>query len=81
MRHAFHDGVKKHGSTHNWDHVITQIGMFCFTGVTSEQVDILRNDYKIYLTQDGRISIAGLNTGNIDTVTKAFHEVTQGKQF
>lgn len=30
---------------------------------------------------DGRISIAGLNTGNLDYVAKAFHEVTHGKPF
>jgi len=38
----------------------------------------LKNNYHIYLTSDGRISIAGLNTHNIDYISKAFHEVSKG---
>jgi aspartate/tyrosine/aromatic aminotransferase len=28
---------------------------------------------------DGRISIAGLNTNNVDYIAEAFHKVTDGK--
>lgn len=77
MRKAFYEGVKKQGSQHNWDHIIKQIGMFAYTGVTKEQVNKLKSQYHIYLTDDGRISISGLNTSNIDYVAKAFHEVTK----
>ena len=38
MRHALRDGLKKAGSQHNWDHIVNQIGMFCFTGLSPEQV-------------------------------------------
>uniref|UniRef100_A0A2K5Z5B3 Aspartate aminotransferase n=1 Tax=Mandrillus leucophaeus TaxID=9568 RepID=A0A2K5Z5B3_MANLE len=30
--------LKKEGSTHNWQHITDQIGMLCFTGVTSGNV-------------------------------------------
>jgi hypothetical protein len=30
------------------------------------------------MTADGRISIAGLNTGNLDYISEAFHKVTIG---
>ena len=30
------------------------------------------------MTADGRISIAGLNTGNLDYIAEAFHKVTKG---
>ena len=33
------------------------------------------------MTADGRISIAGLNTNNIDYIAEGFHKVTHGKQF
>jgi len=26
------------GSTRDWSHIINQIGMFCYTGMTEEQV-------------------------------------------
>lgn len=38
MREQLVAGLKKHGSSHNWQHVIDQIGMFCFTGLKPEQV-------------------------------------------
>ena len=56
----------------------SQIGMFAYTGLSPEQVEKLKNEYHIYMTSDGRISIAGLNTHNIDDISKAFHEVSKG---
>ena len=56
-----------------------QIGMFAFTGMTKEMCDEITDKRAIYLTKDGRISIAGLNSGNIATVAKAIHSVTDGK--
>lgn len=77
MRSALVTKLKEHGSTHDWSHVTSQIGMFAYTGLSTEQVDKLKNDYHIYMTADGRISIAGLNTHNIDYISKAFHEVSK----
>jgi aspartate aminotransferase len=80
MRAGLVDRLKANGSTHNWGHVTSQIGMFAYTGVTKDQVATLANDHHIYLTADGRISIAGLNTGNLDQVAKAFHTITKGRE-
>lgn len=41
----------------NWDHIITQIGMFSYTGLTPEQCEILISKYHIYLLKNGRISM------------------------
>jgi len=49
-----------------WNHVTDQIGMFCYTGLTKEQVLRLREEYHIYCTDDGRFSLAGINSQNID---------------
>lgn len=32
-----------------------QIGMFCYSGLTPEQVDRLTSEFHIYLTRNGRI--------------------------
>ncbi|KAI4465531.1 aspartate aminotransferase [Holotrichia oblita] len=37
-RVALRTNLKKEGSTKNWDHISNQIGMFCFTGLTPQQV-------------------------------------------
>ena len=41
--------------------------------------DTLTEKYAIYLTRDGRISLAGLNPSNIEYVANAIHDVTDGK--
>ena len=67
------------GSKHDWSHVTNQIGMFAFTGMSPDMCDRLTDEYAIYLTKDGRISIAGLNDSNLEYVAKAIHAVTDGK--
>jgi len=81
MRQGLVDKLKGLGNEHNWSHVTSQIGMFAFTGLNQEQVNELREKYAIYMTMDGRISIAGMNTGNLDYIADAFHKVTHGKKF
>jgi len=81
MRDGMVAKLKEKGSPHNWDHIKNQIGMFAFTGLNKEQVDELRSKYAIYMTADGRISIAGLNTKNLEYVADAFHQVTKDKKF
>lgn len=81
MRHGLHGSLMNMGSEHNWDHITNQIGMFAYTGLNPEQVKELREKYAIYMTGDGRISIAGLNTGNLQYIASAFHDVTKGKAF
>lgn len=49
-----------------WSHVKSQIGMFSFTGLKPEQVDALAQKAHIYMTRDGRISMAALNNKNIE---------------
>lgn len=51
--------------------------MFAFTGLQSQHVETLARDYHIYFTKDGRISIAGLNSKNVEYVAESFHKVTK----
>jgi aspartate aminotransferase len=38
VRTRLRDNLKKEGSSKNWEHITNQIGMFCFTGMTPDQV-------------------------------------------
>ena len=38
MRTQLHQALQESGAPGNWDHVINQIGMFSFTGLTPAQV-------------------------------------------
>lgn len=79
MRVKLVEVLKEVGSEHDWSHVTEQIGMFAYTGMNSDMCDELTSKYSIFLTRDGRISLAGLNDGNIEYVAKAVHDVTTGK--
>lgn len=79
MRVLLVEKLKEVGSTHDWSHVTDQIGMFAFTGMTSDMCDELMFKHSIFLTRDGRISLAGLNEGNIVYVASAIHATTDGK--
>ena len=79
MRERLVDVLLEVGSSHDWSHVTEQIGMFAYTGMSSEMCDVLTSEYSIFLTRDGRISLAGLNDDNIEYVARAIHAVTDGK--
>lgn len=51
--------------------------MFSFTGLSEEQVLKLREDAHIYMTKNGRISMAGANTGNVEYIAQAVDKVVR----
>uniref|UniRef100_A0A162AJ76 Aspartate aminotransferase n=1 Tax=Daucus carota subsp. sativus TaxID=79200 RepID=A0A162AJ76_DAUCS len=63
----------------DWSHIVKQIGMFTFTGLNSEQVTFMTNEYHIYLTSDGRISMAGLSSRTVPHLADAIHAAVTGK--
>ena len=76
MRGTLRGALGKTGSTLDWAHVESQIGMFAYTGLTADECDAMTGEYHVYLTRDGRISMAGINTGNVQYVADAMHAVT-----
>lgn len=40
------------------------------------QVERMTKEFHIYLTKDGRISVAGISSKNVDYVAEAMHTVT-----
>lgn len=77
MREQLKTNLIKAGSIHNWDHITDQIGMFCFTGMTPQQVTKITKDFSVYMTKDGRISVAGITFSNVSYLANAIHQVTK----
>ncbi|UNI21670.1 Aspartate transaminase [Purpureocillium takamizusanense] len=75
MRKELRSRLEALGTPGTWNHITDQIGMFSFTGLSETQVQKLRDEYHIYMTKNGRISMAGLNTNNIDHVANAIRKV------
>ena len=71
MRQALFEALVKLGTPGTWNHIVDQIGMFSFTGLTITQVKTLKEKYHVYLTDNGRISMAGLNTKNVQRFAEA----------
>lgn len=63
------------GVTKDFGFVLNQQGMFSYSGLSSAQVDQLRDDHGIYAVSTGRICVASLNTGNIEYVARAIASV------
>jgi aspartate aminotransferase, mitochondrial len=75
MRALLKENLEKLGSKHDWSHITNQIGMFAYTGLTPEQMDILATKHSVYATKDGRISVAGITTENVGRLAQAIFEV------
>ena len=54
-----------------------QRGMFSYTCLGEKRVARLRERHAVYLTDDGRMNIAGLNDGNLERVAEALAEVAE----
>lgn len=74
MRKALRENIEKLGTPGKWSHITEQIGMFSYTGLNAEQIEHLVKHYHIYLPKDGRISLSGINTNNVEYVAKAIND-------
>jgi aromatic-amino-acid transaminase len=54
---------------------LAQRGMFTYTGLSAEQVDVLRERHGVYLIRSGRMCVAALNERNVDATASAIGEV------
>jgi len=79
MRNALRGAIEAKGTPGTWNHVTDQIGMFTYTGLTPPQVERMVNEFHIYMTGDGRISVAGLNPGNVQYVADCIDTVVREK--
>jgi aspartate aminotransferase len=77
MRVVLRSRLEEQGSNRSWEHITKQIGMFAYSGMTKEEVIKMRDTHHIYCTLDGRISMAGVTSGNVDYIAQSIHDVTK----
>jgi aspartate aminotransferase len=77
MRKMLRDSLEKKGTPGTWNHITDQIGMFSFTGLTVPQCEQRISKHHIYMLKTGRISLAGLNTKNVEYVATAIDDVVR----
>ena len=75
MRHALHARLQALLPGRDFGYLLSQRGMFSYTGLSAAQVDALREQHAVYLLRSGRVCIAGLNTANVAPTAEAIATV------
>ena len=75
MRKKLHGVLCAKVPGRNFDYFLTQRGMFSYTGMTTAQVDALRETHAVYMVRSGRICVAGLNNSNVEATAVAMAAV------
>ena len=78
MRQQLHDVLAARLPGRDFSYFLTQRGMFSYTGLTAQQVDVLRERHAVYLVRSGRMCVAGLNSGNVEATAEAMAAVLAG---
>lgn len=76
MRLTLRTALEEGGADRSWEHITNQIGMFAYSGLKKDEVVALRDKHHIYCTLDGRISMAGVTSGNVQYIADAIRDVT-----
>ncbi|MDE2080056.1 MAG: aspartate/tyrosine/aromatic aminotransferase [Burkholderiales bacterium] len=75
MRRALVERLRAAGVAADLDYVTRQKGMFSYSGLGRPQMLRLRTEFGVYGLDSGRICVAALNSGNVDTVARAIAQV------
>lgn len=65
MRQLLVAGLGRAAPDRDFSHIERGKGMFCYLGVTPEQVAALKRDYGVYLVDTGRINVCGITQDNV----------------
>lgn len=77
MRSRLRTELENLGVAGDWSHITSQIGMFSYTGLTVPQCEKMIGTWHCYMLKNGRISMAGVNTGNVAYIARAIKDVVE----
>ena len=66
MREMLHESLKEKAPDHDFSHLVRAVGMFCFLGISEDQVNRLKKDYGVYMVGSSRINTAGITAHNVN---------------
>lgn len=77
MRQKLQDALEAKLPNRDFGYFTKQKGMFSFTGLTPQQVAHLQSKFGVYMVDNGRMCVAGLNNANVDYVADAIADALQ----
>jgi aspartate/tyrosine/aromatic aminotransferase len=75
MRTLLVAGLGRTAPGRDFSHIGRANGMFCYLGVSPEQVAALKKDFGIYLVDSSRINMCGITRDNVDYLAEAIAAV------
>ncbi len=75
MGALLHDALKEKVPGRDFSHLVNANGMFCFLGVTPEQVERLKQEFGVYMVGSSRINVAGITPTNVEYLADAIAAV------
>ena len=75
MRALLNDALKQAAPDHDFSHLVRANGMFCFLGLSPEQVEQLKADHGVYMVGSSRINVAGVTADNVDYLAQSIAAV------
>ncbi len=77
LRQQFVEKMKTTGGGHDFSFLLSQNGMFSFSGLNHMQVDQLKNKHSIYVVGSGRINVAGMSEARMEQLCSAVADVVE----
>lgn len=75
MSALLNDTLAAKASQRDFSHLVRSTGMFCFLGITAQQVDALKKDFGIYIVGSSRINVAGITQANVERLADSIAAV------
>ena len=75
MRDLFVETLDEKGLQRDFSFIKQQRGMFSYSGLSAEQVDVLREEHAIYMLASGRMNVAGMTQESMDALCQAIVDV------
>jgi aromatic-amino-acid transaminase len=75
MRAALVERLKQRAPRSDFGFVLSQRGMFSYSGLTRDQVVRLREEFGVYAIESGRVCVAAINSRNVDYVAESLARV------
>lgn len=75
MRSLLTSGIQGNSAGIDFSHIERQNGMFSFLGISSAELERLREEFGIYIVSSTRVNLAGINSSNIGYISESMNTV------
>ncbi|MEL6868259.1 MAG: amino acid aminotransferase [Pseudomonadota bacterium] len=78
LRRGFVAALAPHGLAERFEFVARQNGMFSLLGITRAQIDVLREQWHVYIVGSSRVNVAGLTANKVGYIADALAATLAG---